>query len=80
MKKGGKLLLTDLRSHAYDFLREEHHDRWMGFNPDEIEAWFTCAGLEQINIRAMGEECCSDSCTRVQRAEISIFLASGVKI
>ncbi|MFA9560354.1 class I SAM-dependent methyltransferase [Evansella sp. AB-rgal1] len=32
LKSGGKLVLTDLDEHQFDFLITDHHDRWMGFN------------------------------------------------
>jgi len=30
LRPGGKLVITDLDTHHFDFLRKEHHDRWMG--------------------------------------------------
>ena len=35
---GGRVVITDLDVHTYEFLREEHHDRWMGFERDDITA------------------------------------------
>src|SRR5713226_4713892 len=29
---GGRLALSDLQQHNYEFLRKEHADRWLGFN------------------------------------------------
>jgi ubiquinone/menaquinone biosynthesis C-methylase UbiE len=40
LKPGGKLVVTDLDEHAFEFLKEEHHDKWMGFRRDDIERWF----------------------------------------
>lgn len=31
VQPGGRLVITDLEPHDFTFLREEHHDRWMGF-------------------------------------------------
>jgi len=31
LKPGGKLVITDLDRHSYQFLKTEHHDRWLGF-------------------------------------------------
>ena len=45
LKPAGKLVITDLDEHEFDFLREEHHDRWMGFKRSDIEKWFQSAGL-----------------------------------
>ena len=38
LKPAGKLVITDLDEHEFDFLREEHHDRWMGFKRADILA------------------------------------------
>jgi len=42
-KPGGKLIITDLDEHCFVFLTTEHHDRWMGFNRDDIRQWCLAA-------------------------------------
>ena len=65
LKPAGKLVITDLDEHEFDFLREEHHDRWMGFKRGDIVEWFQSAGLRDIYIDSIGT-CCEaqSSCGR----------------
>ena len=75
---GGKLVITDLDSHEHAFLRTEHHDRWMGFERGEVRNWFRAAGLDDVSVEGIDEECCSTS-HEGQHAAISIFVAYGAK-
>ncbi|MDF2614136.1 MAG: Methyltransferase [Clostridia bacterium] len=79
LKPGGKLIITDLDEHSFGFLKEEHQDRWMGFERDKIRQWFDLSGLKDIQIDCISENCCAASCTGDTKASISIFAASGVK-
>ncbi|MFQ5854132.1 MAG: class I SAM-dependent methyltransferase [Anaerolineae bacterium] len=79
VKPGGRLVITDLDEHHFDFLRDEHHDRWMGFKREKIEEWFLEAGLKNIVVDCVGEDCCAQSSRGGEYASISIFVASGEK-
>jgi ubiquinone/menaquinone biosynthesis C-methylase UbiE len=79
LKPGGKLVLTDLDEHQYDFLKSEHHDRWMGFNRKDIKNWFLEAGLKNIEVDCAGGNCCTTSTSSGTSATISIFVAYGEK-
>ncbi len=79
LKPGGKLVITDLDEHDYEFLRREQHDRWMGFKREDIRTWFVEAGLKKVVVDCVGEECCAQSGCGCQTAHVSIFVASGVK-
>jgi len=79
LKPEGKLIITDLDEHNFSFLIEEHHDRWMGFQRDDVLRWFNSAGLEDVQVNCVGESCCAESCGNSTKASISIFIASGVK-
>ena len=79
LKPSGKLVITDLDEHEFDFLREEHHDRWMGFKRADIVEWFQSAGLTEIRIDSIGACCEAQSSCGGEFASIGIFVASGEK-
>ena len=79
LKPGGKLVLTDLDEHDYDFLRTEQHDRWMGFKRKDVQGWLKEAGLTDVVVDCADEECCAGSSCGCEDASISIFIASGEK-
>jgi ubiquinone/menaquinone biosynthesis C-methylase UbiE len=79
LKPGGKLVITDLDEHPFDFLRDEHHDRWMGFRREDVGRWLVEAGLKNVVVGCVGENCCAQSSCGDEYASISIFVASGEK-
>lgn len=78
LKPGGRLVITDLDAHQFAFLREEHHDRWMGFERDDVSCWFREAGLADVTVDCVGTDCCATS-QGGESAAISIFIARGTK-
>lgn len=78
LRPGGRIVIADLDAHDREFLREEHHDRWLGFERAQVRRWFQDAGLGEIRIDDIGETCCSTS-IRGECAAIGIFVASGVR-
>jgi ubiquinone/menaquinone biosynthesis C-methylase UbiE len=79
LKPGGKLVITDLDEHRFEFLRAEHHDRWMGFKRQDVVAWFAEVGLKSITVEGVGSDCCADSDCGTEQASVSIFIAYGEK-
>jgi ubiquinone/menaquinone biosynthesis C-methylase UbiE len=79
LKPGGRLVLTDLDEHTFEFLRTEQHDRWLGFDRDDVRRWFVEAGLTRVTVDCAGEQCCATSECDSESASVSIFLASGEK-
>ena len=79
LKKGGRLVITDLDEHDFDFLKYEHHDRWMGFKRDDIADWFRISNLSDVAVVCVGQNCCADSANGSSSAKVSIFVASGTK-
>jgi hypothetical protein len=65
--------------HHFEFLRAEHHDRWMGFKREDVRQWFLEAGLKDIVIDCVGEDCCARSDCGADYASISIFVVCGEK-
>ena len=78
LKPGGIVVITDLDTHQHTFLRDEHHDRWLGFQRQDIRAWFRDAGLTDVHIDDIGDQCRATS-TGGSDAAIGIFIASGRK-
>jgi ubiquinone/menaquinone biosynthesis C-methylase UbiE len=79
LRPGGMLVITDLDEHAFEFLREEHHDRWLGFKREDVQRWLSEAGLQEARVECAGENCCAPSHSGEEYASISIFVASGRK-
>lgn len=79
LKRGGKMILTDLDAHKFDFLKKEHHDKWLGFEHNDIEKWLTATGFKNVSVHSIKEYCCANSVKPNKNAKISIFLATGEK-
>jgi len=79
LKSGGKLIITDLDKHNFDFLVTEQNDRWMGFERTDIVQWFEAAGFKDVIVDCVNANCCADSCDTDAKASINIFIATGIK-
>ncbi len=79
LRPGGRLVITDVDEHEFDFLRVEHHDRWMGFKRTDIRAWFQAAGLKDVCVDSISTCCEVQSNCSDEFASIGIFVASGEK-
>lgn len=79
LKPGGKLVIADLDEHDFAFLQTEQKDRWRGFCRDHIRRWFWDAGLRDVSVEDVGRHCCASSEQGCTKAQISIFIAAGVK-
>jgi len=79
LRAGGKAVITDLDEHGFEFLKTEHHDRWMGFKREAIKQWFELAGLRNVRIDCVGANCCAESACGSESATVSIFVAFGEK-
>jgi hypothetical protein len=79
LKPGGKLVLTDMDEHSFEFLRTEQHDRWLGFRRDDVRQWFLDAGLLQVMVDCVGESCCAASESTAEVASVTLFVAVGTK-
>lgn len=75
----GQLTLTDVVAHPFEFLKFEHHDRWLGFKSQQVEDWFVMAGLKEVSVREIDEECRVQSIETEEEAVMKIFAATGRK-
>jgi ubiquinone/menaquinone biosynthesis C-methylase UbiE len=80
LRPGGALAITDLDAHEFAFLREEHHDRWLGFSHDDVRRWLGEAGATKVEVRPVGTTCDATAATGDTRASINIFLALGRRL
>jgi ubiquinone/menaquinone biosynthesis C-methylase UbiE len=79
LKSGGKVVITDMDEHEFEFLQKEQYDRWLGFKREDIEHWYIDAGLINVNVDCLGQNCCADSELSSERASVSLFIAFGEK-
>lgn len=79
LKPVGKLVITDLDKHNFEFLKTEQYDVWMGFDRKDIIKWFEEVGLKNVAVNCVGSNCCADSKCGSDKASISIFAAYGEK-
>ncbi len=79
LKAGGKLVITDMDEHGFEFLIKEQHDRWLGFKREDVELWLNEAGLKNVKVERVDEHCCADSLECGERASVSLFVAYGEK-
>ena len=78
LKPGGVLCITDLDTHDHEWQREQMADLWLGFERDDIRAWFGEAGLTAIDIDCAEGTC--NACGPNGKVEpLSIFVAIGRK-
>ena len=80
LRPGGRLVITDLDTHTHAWLKTEMADVWLGFERDQMRAWFEQAGLVNVVVDCTGQNCKSDSKSgEGEHAEISIFVAAGTR-
>jgi ubiquinone/menaquinone biosynthesis C-methylase UbiE len=83
LRPGGRLVITDVDTHSYEWMRQEMADVWLGFDRAQIRAWFREAGLVNILVDCTGESCCAESKNPAitdasgREAKISVFVATG---
>ena len=52
---GGALLITELCEHQQGWARENCGDLWLGFAPEQLEAWARDAGLRELASSYLGQ-------------------------
>ncbi|HBF39905.1 MAG TPA: SAM-dependent methyltransferase [Firmicutes bacterium] len=78
LKPGGRIILTDVNQHNYQWVQQEKFDLWLGFEKKEIQLWFEKAGFIEVQIDDL--DCnCRTSNRAGETFEIPMFLAVGTK-
>jgi excisionase family DNA binding protein len=78
LKPGGRIIITDVNQHNYQWVKKEKFDLWLGFEREEVKTWFSEAGFNQIEVSDL---CCNcrTSNNLGTTVEIPMFLAVGFK-
>jgi ArsR family transcriptional regulator len=56
VRPGGTVAICDAVTHSYAWMREEHHDVWLGFSHEQVNAFFATAGLEAPSLEVLGRQ------------------------
>ncbi len=56
LKPGGRIVVLDLRKHAFEQARELYADIWMGFSEVELADFLRVSGFEQIEVSVVNRE------------------------
>ena len=79
LRPGGRLVITDLDPHTHEWMAKEMADLWMGFERNQVEAWYNSARLTDVKVECTGSDCCGSSSSG-DLATISVFVASGTRV
>lgn len=91
LRPGGRLVITDMDTHPYAWLKDEMADVWQGFERDQVRNWFAEAGLVNVIVDCTGQSCCAESSnpdlagsaaqegSDLRNAQISVFVATGTR-
>jgi ubiquinone/menaquinone biosynthesis C-methylase UbiE len=60
LRPSGRLLVVDFAPHDFEFLRDEHAHRRLGFAPDTVTQWMKAAGLELVLHQSLAPEPASE--------------------
>ncbi len=79
LKPGGRLVITDLDAHGHDWVIDAFHDRWLGFDRANLRQWFAAAGLKNVTIEDLREQCTVESPLDSCPIDFGMFIAKGEK-
>jgi ubiquinone/menaquinone biosynthesis C-methylase UbiE len=85
LKPGGRLVITDMDTHPYAWLKDEMADVWQGFERSRLRSWFEQVDLVNVIVDSTGQTCHAEKGTTSitdsagRKADISIFVAVGTK-
>ncbi|MEJ5202806.1 MAG: arsenite methyltransferase [Anaerolineales bacterium] len=85
LRPGGRLIITDIDKHDYEWMLNEMADEWPGFERRQIKEWLKEASLVNRIVDSTGQTCCAKSSKTLvtdgqgHTASISIFVAVGTR-
>ncbi len=85
LRPGGRLVITDMDSHPYAWLKDEMADVWQGFQRSQVRTWFQEAGLVNVIVDCTGQSCSAElhdpaiTDASQRQARISVFVAVGTR-
>ncbi len=71
LRKGGRVLVIDLKEHSFEKARELYADRWLGFRESALHQMLREAGYQHVEVRTVAKE--------EKEPYFETLLASGVK-
>lgn len=75
LRPQGRLLVVDFAPHEFEFLRDSHAHRRLGFAPETISQWQEQAGLDLVEHRVVAPEPGSDG-----KIAVSLWLARDPRV
>ena len=85
LRPGGRLMISDMVAHANEWLKTEMADVWLGFEREDMLAWYREAGLVNCIVDSTGQSCCAkseESATDPQKrseVKIGVFITTGTR-
>ncbi len=83
IRPGGRLIITDMDTHPYEWMKAEMADIWQGFERSQVRAWFEEAGLVNVIVDCTGETCNArpenEDSSEKEEARVSVFVAAGTR-
>jgi arsenite methyltransferase len=85
LRPGGRLVITDLDTHSYDWFKTDMADEWLGFERGLVRGWLRQANLVNVLVDCTGQDCCTELAApeitdgQTRAARVSVFVATGTK-
>jgi ArsR family transcriptional regulator len=71
LRRGGQLLVLDLKEHTFERARELYADVWLGFGESTLHRFVRQAGFEQVEVSIVARE--------EQEPHFETVLACGIR-
>lgn len=75
LRPGGRMLIVDFAQHDFEFLREAHAHRRLGFSHEQMSRWLEDAGLDVVEIQDLKADDNDDT-----KLTVTIWLAQDPRV